>query len=417
MVKQVEQAVASTDGAVVDQRLSVTGPTGGRTATLGTTGKLAGVLVALKPAVTTYGYDLRGNRTLTVRPSGTTTLAYDQANRLTGFTAAGTTASYTYNGGGLRTSKTVNAVTTAFVWDQASSLPMLLTEGATAYVYGPGGTPIEQIAGSTVQTFHHDQLGSTRAITNTAGTVIATYSYDPYGNVTGTTGNVANPYRYAGEYRDNESGFVYLRARYYDPATSQFLTRDPIVAATRSPYAYVQGNPLNGTDPSGLCWGPTCWVEEVIAVGQEIARDPGAALSDGAKGAANFGVGFANAALGTSFCGLEGAGQSWSRNLGSATFWIESALAAGGAAIASSGKGLGDLAYRSRAFGADSFLFGNSSLGSTVRSGLLNPPGRGVLRLGWSVNGQALGGAVPGYRLKAPLLGYRWLLHATGFWS
>jgi hypothetical protein len=29
---------------------------------------------------------------------------------------------------------------------------------------------------------------------------------------------------------------------------------------TRSPYAYVEGNPLNKTDPSGLCWGPGCWV-------------------------------------------------------------------------------------------------------------------------------------------------------------
>ena len=58
--------------------------------------------------------------------------------------------------------------------------------------------------------------------------------------------------RFAGEYTDAETGFVYLRARYYDPATGQFLSRDPIEAITRSPYAYVHGNPLNYTDPLGL---------------------------------------------------------------------------------------------------------------------------------------------------------------------
>jgi hypothetical protein len=40
-------------------------------------------------------------------------------------------------------------------------------------------------------------------------------------------------------------------ARYYDPSTAQFLTVDPKVATTLSPYDYVRGNPLNDTDPSG----------------------------------------------------------------------------------------------------------------------------------------------------------------------
>jgi len=56
----------------------------------------------------------------------------------------------------------------------------------------------------------------------------------------------------AGEYTDAETGFQYLRARYYDPATAQFLSRDPAEDSTRAPYSYVDGNPLNGTDPLGL---------------------------------------------------------------------------------------------------------------------------------------------------------------------
>ncbi len=46
---------------------------------------------------------------------------------------------------------------------------------------------------------------------------------------------------------DAESGLIYLRARYYDPSTGQFISRDPAVASTREPYAYVGDNPLNAT--------------------------------------------------------------------------------------------------------------------------------------------------------------------------
>lgn len=43
-----------------------------------------------------------------------------------------------------------------------------------------------------------------------------------------------------------------MRARYYDPTTGTFLTRDPLEAITRSPYGYVNGNPLDRRDPTGL---------------------------------------------------------------------------------------------------------------------------------------------------------------------
>jgi RHS repeat-associated protein len=57
-------------------------------------------------------------------------------------------------------------------------------------------------------------------------------------------------------------GAFHLRARYYDPATAQFTSRDPAVAQTRSAYGYVGDNPLNATDPAGLfsvaaCVGPS----------------------------------------------------------------------------------------------------------------------------------------------------------------
>jgi len=144
--------------------------------------------------------------------------------------------------------------TTAETWDTAGSLPVLLQDGATRYVTGPDGLPIEQIgSGGTVLYDLHDQLGSTRALLDGTGATVAAYTYDPYGAVTAYSGTATTPFGYAGQYTDGETGLQYLRARSYDPATAQFLSVDPLVAQTGQPYAYVGADPLNATDPAGLC--------------------------------------------------------------------------------------------------------------------------------------------------------------------
>ncbi len=204
---------------------------------------------------TAYTYDARGNRTKMTPPSGAaTTLTYDQANRLTGY---GTGASYAYNGDGLRMSKTVSGSTSQFLWDVAARLPLLLKDGSTSYVYGPGGLPLEQINASAALWFHHDQLGSTRLVTDSSGATQATYAFDPYGNLAAITGTITNPMQFGGQYFDSESGLYYLRARYYEPTTAQFMSRDFALSATRQPYQYASGSPLDLTDPAGLCdWNP-----------------------------------------------------------------------------------------------------------------------------------------------------------------
>jgi RHS repeat-associated protein len=199
---------------------------------------------------TQYGYDARGDRTSVGPYGGTqTTLTYDAANRMTSDGAANT---YSYSAGALRMSKTVSSTTTAYAWDVSGGLPAVLREGTSTYdIYDAQGLPLEQISAGVVAWYHHDQVGSTRAVTSSTGSVLGQYAYDAYGNLTsGSQGSY--PFLYAGQYRDSESGLYYMRARYYDPATAQFLTRDPMVATTLSPYGYVAGNPLNGADPSGL---------------------------------------------------------------------------------------------------------------------------------------------------------------------
>ena len=100
--------------------------------------------------------------------------------------------------------------------------------------------------------YQTDQLGSTRMLTDSAGVVRGTFSYDAYGNLIGSTGSYSTPLGWAAQFQDVESGLIYMRARYYDPLTAQFLSRDPAVATTRTPYGYVSDNPLNGTDATGL---------------------------------------------------------------------------------------------------------------------------------------------------------------------
>lgn len=73
--------------------------------------------------------------------------------------------------------------------------------------------------------------------------------------MTAVASAVGSSVRPAETYSDPETGFLYLRARYYDPATAQFLSPDPMFALTGERYGYAGNNPLNGSDPSGLC-GP-----------------------------------------------------------------------------------------------------------------------------------------------------------------
>ncbi len=231
------------------------------TPTFGAYDDLAVVQFGLEPAVSTstaYAYDSIGDRiSTTVGSASPSTYTYDQIGELTGATPAGGSAyNYAYNGDGLRMSKTVSSTTESFTYDPLSTA--LLQDGSNYYVYGADGLPLEKINGTTPLYYLHDQIGSTRVLTNGSGTVVDTYTYDPYGNLLGSTGSDSNPFGYAGSYTDAETGFLYLIHRYYDPTTGQFVSVDPLVDETGRPYAYTGDDPVNGVDPLGLSpWG---WV-------------------------------------------------------------------------------------------------------------------------------------------------------------
>jgi RHS repeat-associated protein len=71
------------------------------------------------------------------------------------------------------------------------------------------------------------------------------------------TGDASNPYQFTGEAWDEEVELLYLRARYYQPETGRFITKDPWAGdvwrpGTLNQYAYVLDNPVNLVDPMGL---------------------------------------------------------------------------------------------------------------------------------------------------------------------
>jgi RHS repeat-associated protein len=89
-------------------------------------------------------------------------------------------------------------------------------------------------------------------LTNASGAIVGTTAYDSYGQLLYQSGSKTSALGFTGEYTDAETGFVFLRSRYFDPGSGTFLTRDPAAALTDSPYAYTNGDPLNRTDPRGL---------------------------------------------------------------------------------------------------------------------------------------------------------------------
>jgi RHS repeat-associated protein len=158
-----------------------------------------------------------------------TPYGWDLADRLTSYTKGTTSWSYAYDGDGLRSSKSPSGgAAVAFTYDVAEGLPLIASDGSAYYITRPGGLPLEQtdLSGNPTAYYHHDQIGSTRALTSPTGAV-STFSWSPWGQSAASSGSLTTPFGWAGQYADSESGLVWLRARYYSPSTGQFLSRDP----------------------------------------------------------------------------------------------------------------------------------------------------------------------------------------------
>ena len=222
-------------------------------------------------STTSYAWDANGNLTQKVEPTQTTLYTWDSNNRLStvqrGTSAATATqvASYQYDAAGSRVSKTTPSGTTAYLVDSnlpyaqvaqetATTTGATPTTATTAYLYGL--ERIQLTRGGQGTYYHGDGLGSTRVLTDQAGTVTDSYDYDDYGAIQSQTGTTKNDFLYAGEQFDQEARLYYNRARYLDTSTGRFTGLDPYAGNLRQPitlnkYTYAGNDPINGTDPTG----------------------------------------------------------------------------------------------------------------------------------------------------------------------
>lgn len=204
-----------------------------------------------------YTYDANGNLISKTDASGTWTYSWDFENRLTQVVKPnGVGVSYKYDALGRRIRRIPSAgVSTNFVYDGQEVIKDLNSDGSTVeYLNGPGTDNKLRLTDSRLSTgplyFAQDQLGSTTALTNSNGGIVAQVTYDAFGNSSGTS---LTRYDYTGRERDPETGLLYYRARWYDPQVGRFISEDPIgLAGGINQFGYVSNNPQNATDPSGL---------------------------------------------------------------------------------------------------------------------------------------------------------------------
>lgn len=205
--------------------------------------------------IKSYEYDANGN-TIKVETSGqvdegVVEYGYNEWNQLISYTDVnGLITNYGYDGTGMRTSKIQNGTMTKFYWDRGF-ISNEVTDGtftASNYI-GINGIFARESGGNTDYMFKNGHGDVVNLVRN--GQIVKTYDYDAYGTEKNPDPNDTNPFRYCGEYFDNETGQLYLRNRYYNPSIGRFITEDPIKDGINW-YGYCSGNPVIFIDPFGL---------------------------------------------------------------------------------------------------------------------------------------------------------------------
>ena len=129
---------------------------------------------------------------------------YNARGQLTNVqTDNGVNASYAYDATGRRSSKTVNGKVTNHIWDGQNIVRETSGTGAETAKYYRGSRLVAQKAGTAVSYYAYDTHGSVVSM-NGQG-----YAYDAFGNILENGVTVSNPFRYNGEYCDEETGMIY----------------------------------------------------------------------------------------------------------------------------------------------------------------------------------------------------------------
>ncbi|MBX7237433.1 MAG: right-handed parallel beta-helix repeat-containing protein [Caldilineales bacterium] len=225
-----------------------------------------------------FTYDANGNLRTRTKSGQTTTYTWDVRERLTRIDYAdGSFSAFAYDAQGRRISRRDRqGAITYFIYEGWNLMQEVAANGAVLanYVYDGLDHLIAMNRGGATYYYRYDREGNVTGLTNGAGVLVASYRYDPWGNLIATGGSnpaLTNPFRFAGREWDADSGLYYLRARYYDPDLGRFISRDPLhlTMPGANHYLYAGNNPANTGDPMGLDATNRRWWQTLggIAVG------------------------------------------------------------------------------------------------------------------------------------------------------
>ena len=189
-------------------------------------------------------------------------MSWQSGRQLASMTKGSDTLSFAYNESGLRTSKTVNGVTHSYVW-QGSKLAADNTDAYALYFhYNSSGDVIgftRTANGTDTEYFYVKNLqGDILKVITVTGTEAATYTYDAWGKLLTSTGDLAdvNPLRYRGYFYDTETSLYYLKSRYYDPEVCRFISADAYASTGQgilgtNMFSYCRNNSVISIDVNG----------------------------------------------------------------------------------------------------------------------------------------------------------------------
>jgi RHS repeat-associated protein len=206
-----------------------------------------------------YGYDAAGNVVAEARTGGGTyAYSYNAAGRMETFSINGfQQASYKYDAMGRQairtlTSPTLVTIHSVFDSDGRRIAEYNETSGQLLreYVWN-GWEPVAVIEGGLVYFIRADHIARPVFATNASGVTIWSATYQPFGGVHVSTGNLPTA-RFPGQWFQSESGLHQNWMRDYDPTTGRYLQADPLgLVDGASVYGYVGSNPGRYMDPTG----------------------------------------------------------------------------------------------------------------------------------------------------------------------
>jgi RHS repeat-associated protein len=198
----------------------------------------------------TFTFDANGNLT----SDGSRTFEWDARNQLVAVTIGTHRSEFTYDGQKRRVrvvekENSVIQADTKVIWCRTMICEERAADGVT--VTRRSFSQGEQAAG-TIRLFVGDRLGSLDAATDMSGTLLARYTFDPWGRRTVPTGTDITNIGYAGQRWESPSNLSLTLYRTYDPEVGRWLSEDP-AGRVDGPnlYTYAVNEPTRRIDPLG----------------------------------------------------------------------------------------------------------------------------------------------------------------------